>query len=337
MIFRWAIVVTAVLALVVPIAAKASEVDSVTPRKIHLENSLDTINRIFNARLKEGVAEANLRQSDVADMASDEFCDEQDLYVELRKAIFQSFTASWGLKGYELDKELRELLAEKSYSLSLNDSIYRDIDYLEGFSLNLKELSDVVRINGYLVGLDKLGHFFAEGWHYFEMTQEDGKTLVEALTWGKEQERGKFGYVTTGIFSFADLVANFQGWRFWNSIRKKNDDPLKGFFHNLLAGPVVSCDLQVIDSIRYGKIVKAWELNGRFDLSEYIDGMWDEGNNCNSYADPVIEAKVAARITRVDPDFSCPVHPGFCSKARKLYGSYAKYLLHPSCLTAGVN
>ena len=26
--------------------------------------------------------------------------------------------------------------------------------------MNLKELSDVVNVNGYLIGLDKIGHFF---------------------------------------------------------------------------------------------------------------------------------------------------------------------------------
>jgi len=316
--------------------SEAAEIDSVTPRKIHLENSLEAINRIFNARLIEGIEKANEKQGDVEDMGPEDFCDDEVLYTELRKAIFQSFMASWGLKGYDLDKQLRELLADRSYSLSLNDSIYRDISYLEGFSLNLKELSDVVNIDGNLVGLDKIGHMFSEGWQYFELTEEDGETLVKAMTWGKEQEAGKYGYVTTGIFSFSDLVANFHGWRFWNSIRGKKDDPLIGFWGNLLARSYVSCDIQVINSVRYRKIVRAWELNKRFDLADYVDGMWDEGNNCNSYADSSIEEKVNTRIHEVDPHFTCPAVPQVCEKARRRYGSYAKYLVHPACLTSGV-
>jgi len=315
---------------------EAAEIDSVTPRKIHLEDSLTEINRIFNARLAEGIEKANGKQSDVAEMAPEEFCDEELLYNELRKAIFQSFIASWGLKGYELDKQLRELLADWSYSLSLNDSIYRDIDYLEGLSLNLKELSDVVNINSHLVGLDKLGHMFSEGWHYFELTENDGESLIRAINWGKEQETGKYGYATTGIFSFSDLVANFHGWRFWNSIRDKNDDPLLGFWANLLAKPYVSCDIQFIESLKYRKIVRAWRLDKRFDMADYVDGMWDEGNNCNSYADTSIETKVKARIREVDPQFICPAVPQYCEEARRRYGSYAKHLLHPSCLTAGL-
>ena len=143
-------------------AGFAAEIDSVTPRKVKLENSLSLLNSIINQRLREGVEKANAQQEDIDEYYNDEnkSCDEQVLYTELRKAIYQSYTASWGLKGYDLDKQLRKLLSRQSYSLSLNDSIYRDIDYLEGFSLNLKELSDVVNVNGYLIGLDKIGHFF---------------------------------------------------------------------------------------------------------------------------------------------------------------------------------
>ena len=189
----------------------AAEIDSVTPRKLKLDNSVENINEIINQRIEEGIRKANEQQDYIEDIEDFEdieeatFCDQEALYTELRKAIFQSFTASWGLKGYDLDKQLRSLLSRQSYSLSLNDSIYRDIDYLEGFSLNLKELSDIVNINGHLIGLDKMGHFFAQGWQYFELTQYDDHSIEQALEWGKQQEAGKFGYTTTGIFSFSDV------------------------------------------------------------------------------------------------------------------------------------
>lgn len=313
----------------------AAEIDSVTPRNIKLENSLAVINEIINQRLQQGIEKANAYREYIEEIdlyiEQDNDCDEDVLYSELRKAIYQSYTASWGLKGYELDLQLRELLARKSYSLSLNDSIYRDIDYLEGLSLNLKELSDVVNIDGNLIGLDKAGHFFAEGWRYFELTN-DGYDIDQALEWGRLQEAGKFGYSTTGIFSFADLTANFNGWRFWNKVLLKEDDPLKGMLANIFNWPYVSCDIQIVDSIKSRKIVKAWEYNARFDLSDYVDGAWDEGNNCNSYDDPIIEDKVVSRIAGVDPEFSCPYMAEACAEARERYGYYARYILHPYCL-----
>ncbi len=318
----------------------AAEIDSVTPRKLKLENSTGYINEIINQRIEEGIREANAQQDyigeidDIEDIEEVTFCDEEALYTELRKAIFQSFTASWGLKGHDLDEQLRDLLARQSYSLLLNDSVYRDIDYIEGFSLNLKELSDVVNINGHLVGLDKIGHFFAQGWQYFDLTSYDEKTIEEAIEWGRQKETGIFGYTTTGIFSYADLVANLNGWRFWNKVLLKQDDPLKGGIANFFNRPYVTCDIQILDSIRNRQIIRAWEYNTRFDLSDYIDGAWDEGNNCNSYADPIIEEKVTSRINSVDPDFVCPLNPDDCLDAQDKYGDYAKYVLHPYCLIA---
>lgn len=319
-------------------AGQAAEIDSVTPRKVKLENSLRLLNSIINQRIQEGVRKANAPREYIEEI--DEFyleeepCDEERLFEELRKAIYQSYTATWGLKGYDLDKQLRVLLAKQSYSLSLNDSIYRDIDYIEGFSLNLKELSDVVNINGYLIGLDKIGHFFAEGWQYYELTHDKNQDFEQALAWGRQQEAGKFGYSTTGIFSFADLVANLNGWRFWNKILLKQDDPLKGVLANFFTRSYISCDIQIIDSIKKRKIVRAWEYNTQFDLSDYIDGAWDEGNNCNSFDTPTIEEKVTIRIKDADPDFHCPLVPEYCAAARQKYGQYAKYVLHPYCLVA---
>ena len=188
---------------------------------------------------------------------------------------------------------------------------------------------------GHLIGLDKIGHFFAEGWIYFEMTRYDNETLENAMDWGSQQEAGKFGNTTTGIYSFADLVANFNGWRFWNEIALTADDPLRSFLGNLFRRPYVRCEIRLLPSIKHGRVVKNWKLVKRFDLADYIDGAWDEGNNCNSHADPIIEDKVERRIQDVAPDFKCPVNPADCVEARQQYGKFAKQLLHLSCLTAG--
>jgi hypothetical protein len=317
----------------------AAEIDSVTPRKIRLDDSLETINRIIDQRIQAAVKNANAYREYIEEIDEylevDDECNEDVLYSELRKSLFQSYIVSWGLKGYELDMQFRRLLAGQSYSLSLNDSIYRDIDYLEGFSLKLKELSDVVNIDGHLIGLDKIGHFFAEGWQYFELSRYEGESMEQVIEWGRQQEAGKYGYVTTGIFSYADLTANLNGWRFWNKVLLDEDDPLKSWIANIFYRPYISCDIQIIESIKSIKVVRAWQHNKRFDLSAYIDGAWDEANNCNSYADPVIEAKVMARIKNIDADFSCPIEPEHCSQAREKYRRYAKHVLHPYCMIAG--
>jgi hypothetical protein len=70
----------------------AAEIDSVTPRKIKLENSLETINRIIDQRIQEGVKNANAYREYIEEideyLDTDNDCDEDVLYSELRKSLF---------------------------------------------------------------------------------------------------------------------------------------------------------------------------------------------------------------------------------------------------------
>jgi len=147
-------------------------------------------------------------------------------------------------------------------------------------------------------------------------------------------EEGTFGLLTTGIFSYADLVANFNGFRFWNGLRKGQKDPLKGAVANFFSSQQINCNLDLIASIKKREIVRQWVLNRPFDLADYVDGSWNEANNCNRYSDSTIEEKVAARIAQVRPGFQFPAESRACVQAGKKYGSYAKDLLHPRCLSA---
>ena len=311
---------------------EAAEIDSFTIPDGHLPDSVEEINEVINKRLEEGIAAANEYKGDIAELEADAFCDEERLYRELRKAIFQSFSVNWGLKGYSLDTQLRELLHEQSYFVPLEDSIYRDISYFEGLSLNLKKLSGVVLLNGYPVGLDKVGHFFSEGWAYFEMTRADGDDIQKAMAWGWEKEEGMYGFTTTGIFSYADLVANFNGWRFWNRVRKTTDDPMHNWLINWLTQPYVSCETDIFESLRHLKRIREWRLSTPFDMAIFIDGGWDETNNCNRYATEEIAEKVAGRIEEVWPGYTCPADPKSCVEARSGYGELAQDLLNPRCL-----
>lgn len=315
----------------------AAEVDSITLRHINLPDVTGDINSIINDRIQQAIAKANTDRIQVEEVEEIELitqrdeCDVDYLYTSLRQSLFQS-SISWGLKGYDLDLQFRELLSGKTHSLRLADSIYRDIDYLEGLSLNLKELSDVAKIDGDLIGLDKLGHFFAEGWRYYEISQQEGDGLQVAMDWGKGKEDGLYGTITTGVFSYADLVANFNGWRFWNRVLLEQSDPILGMIKRWFDRPYVSCDIQIIESIKQRKLVRAWESNRSFDIRDYVDAMWDESNNCNDYADTAIEQKVLRRIGEIDAHYHCPVDAAACNKAKRKYSDYAPDLLHPSCL-----
>ncbi len=334
------VIVTCLVAALLFLAAglQGAEVDSFTQRTLLRPDAARALNDAVNLRLEEGVAKANLLEwANAFDQVPGATCNEQTLYTELRKGLFQSLTASWGLKGYSLDQQMRSELADFTLQQELGTSVYQDFGYLDGPSLRLKGLTDAVWIDGHLIGLDKIGHFFAEGWSYFEPTWRGEAGLQESMIWGQQQEAGKFGLITTGVYSHADLVANFQGWRFWNRILWQQRDPLKGFWANLSGRQMVSCSLQILESLKRWEPVFRWELRQTFDIRDYVDGVWDEAHNCNRFSDARLEAQVNQRIAGIPASRGCPLSPTVCRRALAHYGGFAGDLLHPLCLTAAQN
>ena len=49
--------------------------------------------------------------------------------------------------------------------------------------------------------------------------------------------------------------------------------------------------------------------------------------------DEFVEEKLIDRIEQVDPGFGCPLIAAHCMDTQDKYGYYAKYVLHPYCLT----
>jgi len=83
------------------------------------------------------------------------------------------------------------------------------------------ELSPIVRAGGVLIGIDKLGHFLAQGFQYYERYRELGRSVPEAprypiiRQYGHEQELGQLGIATGGVYSYADLASNWSGMLFF--------------------------------------------------------------------------------------------------------------------------
>ena len=303
------------LAIALALPAHAAEIDSVTSRSQELDDSRRAINATINDFLRAGVERANERG---------EGCDEKELYRSLRKTISSPFI------GHFLAERLNEDERLDSRRVRFSESIYRDLGLFDAISVHLKDLSAVVRLDDHLVGVDKIGHFFVEGWEYFEIAHLDGEGIEAAIGWGERAERTYFGFVTTGIYSYADLAVNFDGMRFWLRVLGQQKDPLrKGWLANR---SYVKCSKRLWSREPY------WRVRRGFDLGDYVNGAWDEGMNCPRYRAEDIEASIRARIEeREQADgerYTCPINPGRCVDARKRYGLYAHALLHPLCVEA---
>lgn len=296
--------------------ARTAEIDSLTHRDQALEDSSKALERRLDDALEAGIAHAN--------RASDR-CDEEALYDGLQRAFARPFI------GHTLAESLNEDETLDRRRIRRVDSIYRDLGLLDNISVHWKDLSAVVRVGDALVGVDKFGHFVVEGWGYFETAYRDGDGVEAAMTWGEGTEETYFGRYTTGVHSYADLVANFEGMRFWRRVRGGGVDPLEDDLGR--KRPYVQCKRRFRI---FGE--RKWRASGKLELDDYVTPVWDEAVNCSRYRNDEIEARVEARVAELSEatgvDLACPIDPRACAKARRRYGAWAPRLLHPACFAA---
>ena len=126
------------------------------------------------------------------------------------------FTSSenW-LKSHDFKKQ------PARYRTSLWQSIYLTlpIDYVG--------LAPTVNLYGAQFGTDKIAHFFQQGYSYYKIYNDalkDGMTPAEAsakaVIWGQKTERTYYGTLLTGVYSNADLCANYAGMRFYQGLTR---------------------------------------------------------------------------------------------------------------------
>ena len=131
-----------------------------------------------------------------------------------------------------------------------------------------------LKINHVLVGTDKLGHFLSQGRKFYrrwlKMGDESKAAEQSAYT-----ERALFGQMTTGSYSNADLVANYEGYLFYRSL----------FEDNIIAGK------PAILAWDNGH----WAMQRPFDWSDHINDYWDEALNINHY-DALLYSHMKTRL-----------------------------------------
>lgn len=137
------------------------------------------------------------------------------IYYELGGWYWADKIERWAGKSPLVDK----------YSQTRHKSVYRSMPIWATRVNFIFGVGRSFRVNGVMVGSDKFGHFFSQGFKYFKRELR-GDSTESLLGQGVFAERWLFGQLTTGVFSNADLVANFEGWRFYQSLFR--DDVIPG-------------------------------------------------------------------------------------------------------------
>lgn len=203
-------------------------------------------------------------------------------------------------------------------SVPFAQSVYQDFTLLESRAMAMAGLNPVLQINGIKVGADKLSHFMTEGYEYY-MNQRAGKNLEQILHQGIVEEEGGYGLAATGVKSYADMAANYQGYLFWRQVLDGPD-------------PYLKCD--------NGR----WIQSREFRWQDFVSPSMDESVNCSNYRTEGMQKKVDTATENLartyDPGnahVKCPMDPEACREALNSIRdpAAAATVLHPRCRKAG--
>ena len=142
----------------------------------------------------------------------------------------------------------------------VDKSIYKDVEYFKvkvfGISLMAYDV---------YFGIDKLGHFLTTGLDYYKKYiryinrgYSVKKSEIKAIKKGIFSEKTYYGLIISGVFSFADLEANYQGLKFARSFCEGESPLIK-------------------------KVNNKWKLTRKISLKNYINPNWDESFYTNSF------------------------------------------------------
>lgn len=253
---RRASTIAMLAALAMPSAADAREVDQFTDRLFELAQLSDATPAI-DARMTELVAqlaaELEARQP-TSRRQRDEIVEDvlQGSHVELI-AQLRSPLEEW----------LRETAAVDLFWVTRRGIYGGDVDYDDMGLAWYIDNAPVIRVGPRLVGLDKLGHFLGQGWFY-EREYEglrvrdpratEAELLAGVRAYGHRLEVGYQGLAGTGVYSYADLAANCQGFQFYRS---------------LLDGPTP----YIVATAGHYRVARA------FHILDYATDAWDEVAN----------------------------------------------------------
>lgn len=296
---------TVVILINLHVALQAAEVDNFTFRNPDLVDSTTQINKYGNALFKKIIEKTNNEKNG---------CDEKKFYKNLRKEFRNGYIGAF----IEFIKTNEEIDRQKT---PFKKSIYAQFAPKDAIVTGLlsKRVYDtsasVLNINGYQIGTDKLEHFSGTGYRYFKSYYLEKKSIDETVKIGFKDEYGILGAWSTGIISYGDLAAEFNGMRFWNHILQHGEDILQ---ENI--GPYAVCENN------------NWKQVKEIDWSFYVDNAWDEAINCSEYRTWTMVAKVKFKLKELSRKkntlITCPLLPASTKALEEKYLQYGQYILN---------
>jgi len=247
----------------IPALAMAYETDQFSNRDAAIADSTELLNKRVNETLQAVVA----RQGD----QRDEMAVVDAIYKEIGGRHWVDKLERWAMKSDQVER----IEADR------HKSIYSGHPLRAVRVAALFGVGPTIRINGQLVGSDKLGHFLSQGRKFFfrYLKYHDEAKAAERSAY---TERALFGQATTGSYSNADLVANYEGYRFYRSL----------FEDDIIPGKPAMLAWQD----------DHWVIQREFTFADFVNEYWDEALNVNDY-DCLAHDEMKERFLTFCPDY----------------------------------
>ncbi len=249
--------------VLVPAAAVAYETDQFTSRQQPIADSTAILNGRVNESIEQIIA--------AWDRGHDEMAFVSAIFHDIGGHHWVDRLERWATRSPHV-----ETLDIKRY-----DSIYSGHPIWATRVTKLFGVGKTLRVNGELIGSDKIGHFLSQGRKFYKRYRRSGSE-ADAAQRSAYTERAIFGRLTTGSYSNADLVSNYEGHRFYRSLFEDNIIPGK---------PAI---------LRWEN--GGWIMQREFDWADHVNAYWDEALNINHY-DPLLYKHMYRRLVTFCPEY----------------------------------
>jgi len=317
--------------VVISFVGYGSEVDSFTNRYqnlVTLRDDIDVINDQINYYIDLALEKSNTQ-------SSSQCLDVKGVVENARKFLGAHWRSQTGAGYYKENNLYRWLKYDGPISRNytgVKNSVYRDFTIFEspslaGVSMFHDTMGALLKHGNIIVGSDKYTHFFNRGKKYWKnyyglgkesrMIRSEKQRERYMLDMGNYSEESLFGSKSTGVASFGDLAANFQGMRFWNKFAGTGADIVTG----IVPSPYIQCQ------------ANKWVQIERVDMRDWVNASWDEALNCSKYKNAIMANKVKKRIDQLkrnDPTrlYECPVDMLKIWSTKQVFGRFYEELVN---------
>jgi hypothetical protein len=260
---RRLVVASLALSLLVPLGSSAYETDQFSHRRDGVSDSTVLLDAKINQTISEIVSEWQGPQDNWKFVTA--------VFLRLGGYYWVDKIEKWAMESPDIQR----------LQPSRRESIYQGHPIWASRVAGLFGVGPTIRLNKQLIGTDKLGHFFSQGkkfYRRYELTHDE----LQAAKRSAFTERAIFGQMTTGVYSNADLVANYEGYLFYRSL----------FEDDIIPGKKAILAWQV----------DHWIIQRPFTWADHVNAYWDEAVNVSHY-DRLLYSYIKRRLMKFCPDY----------------------------------